>query len=124
MTLNTEAETGVTVTTEVSTPVVEESTPPASAPVVVVTTDAPDTGGDALPVVIDHEARLVRIEDSVSTIAALLQSTMLRTNEIQETADVALQIAAEPDPEPEPEPDRTPDKPHLLHRSWAEIRKG
>jgi hypothetical protein len=110
------------VTTEVALPAPEEGD---TSPVedgdttVTVVTDSGDD--ETTPVVVDHEGRLVRIEEQQAQILALLQATSEQVVSAQETADVAVELAVQPEPEPEPEPDTPPAKPHVFHRSWNEL---
>lgn len=91
-----------------------------SAPVVV--TDTPDDEEETLSLVAiaasvgSHEAR----------IAALEAHRVEQDREIEEaalSAEVALDIATEPEPEPIEE-DKPPVKPHWLHQSFSSLFGG
>ena len=115
----------ITVSTEVTVP---EPTP--EAPTVeegdtnVTIVEADDSSDVTVPAVIAHEGRLVAIEQNQAMILELLTNMSAAQVATAETAQVALEEATRPEPEPEPEPDRPPAKPHLLHRSWRELRQG
>jgi hypothetical protein len=122
-------ETVVTVVTpEPEAPEVAPDTPD----VVVVEAPAAAESPVVVETAIDHEGRLVRVEDALTVIAATLEE--IRSNQavteshvemVEETAQVAIEIAAEAAEESQaaPEEDEEPAREHFFFRPAPWKRK-